>query len=164
MKTISLFGACMLFMLVTSIQSTAQTTNTVVAYGESITLEAAKKIAASCEAYAKQKQWTIVVAIVDIGGNLVLLQKMDNTQLGSIDVSIAKAKTANNFKRPTKAFDDQLAGGGAALRIFSVPGITAVEGGEPIFSNGKIIGALGVSGMSPQQDGEVVKAGLANMK
>ncbi len=89
---------------------------------------------------------------------------MDNTQLGSIDVSIAKAKTANSFKRPTKVFDDQLAAGGASLRIFSVPGITAVEGGEPIFSNGKIIGAVGISGMSPAQDGEVAKAALANMK
>ena len=163
MKTISFLAAIMLAVTAAEAQTTAQK-STVVAYGENITLEAAKKIAADCEKFAVNKQWPIVVAIVDTGGNLVLLQKMDNTQLGSIDVSIAKAKTANSFKRPTKAFDDQLAAGGASLRIFSVPGITAVEGGEPIYSNGKIIGALGISGMSPSQDGEVAKAALANVK
>ena len=163
MKTISFLTTFMLAVTAAVAQSTAQK-STVVAYGDNIKLDAAKKIAADCEKFATDKQWPIVVAIVDTGGNLVLLQKMDNTQLGSIDVSIAKAKTANSFKRPTKAFDDQLAAGGASLRIFSVPGINAVEGGEPIYSSGKIIGAIGVSGMSPAQDGEVVKAALANVK
>ncbi len=163
MKSISILTLFIVTAVVATAQSTAQK-SPVVAYGENITLDAAKKLAADCEKFAPEKQWTIVVAIVDTGGNLVLLQKMDNTQLGSIDVSIAKAKTANSFKRPTKMFDDQVAAGGGSLRIFSVPGITAVEGGEPIYSGGKIIGAIGISGMSPAQDGEVVKAALANAK
>ena len=163
MKTISFLTALTLFALVAAAQSPAQK-NTVVAYGESITLEAAKKLAASSEAFAIEKQWTIIVAIVDVGGNLVLLHKMDNTQIGSLEVAIAKAKTANAFKRPTKAFEDVIAGGGAGLRILNVPGITPVEGGEPIYSNGKIIGAIGISGMSSSQDGEVVKAALAGQK
>jgi uncharacterized protein GlcG (DUF336 family) len=86
---------------------------------------------------------------------------MDNTQIGSLEVAMGKAKTANNFKRPTKSFEDVVAGGGAGLRILNVPGILPVEGGEPIYSNGKIIGAIGISGMSSAQDGEVVKAALA---
>ena len=112
----------------------------------------------------KSKQWPMVVAIVDTGGNLVLLEKMDNTQLASIDIAIGKARTANNFKRPTKVIEDAIAGGGAALRMLAVPGIFPVEGGEPIYSNGKIIGAIGVSGMQPAQDGEVAKAALAGQK
>lgn len=163
MKTISLFSALLLLVLTVSAQTTAQKA-TVVEYGAPITLEAAKKLAAASEAFAIEKQWTIIVAIVDTGGNLVLLHKMDNTQIGSLDVAIAKAKTANAFKRPTKSFEDVIAGGGNGLRILNVPGITPVEGGEPIYSNGKIIGAIGISGMSSVQDGEVVKAALAGVK
>ncbi|HEX6889528.1 MAG TPA: heme-binding protein [Chryseolinea sp.] len=163
MKTISLLGVFILSAMTALAQTPAQK-SPVVAYGEPITLEAAKKLAAASEKFALEKQWTIVVAIVDIGGNLVLLQKMDNTQIASIDVAIAKAKTANGFKRPTKSFEDVIANGGAGLRILSVPGITPVEGGEPIYSDGKIIGAIGISGMSSVQDGEVVKAALANFK
>ena len=93
-----------------------------------------------------------------------MLQTMDNTQRGSIDIAIGKAKTANNFKRPTKALEDAIAGGGAGLRVLAVPGMFPIEGGEPIYANGKIIGAIGVSGMSASQDGEVVKAALAGFK
>jgi len=163
MKTISILVVFILAVTASVAQSTAQK-STVVAYGENITLEAAKKIAMDCEKFAADKQWTIIVAIVDTGGNLVLLQRMDNSQIGSIDVAIAKAKTANAFKRPTKSFEDGLASGGSSLRILNVPGITPVDGGEPIYSNGKIIGALGISGMSSAQDGEVVKAALATLK
>ena len=162
MKTISIFSAFFFVALTATAQNTAP--KPPVAYGENITLEAAKKLAADSEKFAAEKQWTIIVAIVDTGGNLVLLQKMDNTQIGSIDVAIAKAKTANAFKRPTKTFEDGLAAGGSSVRILNVPGITPVDGGEPIYSNGKIIGAIGVSGMSSTQDGEVVKAALASFK
>jgi glc operon protein GlcG len=130
-------------------------------YGEPINLETAKKIAAAGEAFAVKNQWTIVIAIVDTGGNIVLLQRMDNTQIGSVDVALGKARTANNFKRPTKAFEDAIAGGSAGARVLSIDGVYAIEGGEPIISNGKIIGGIGVSGMSSTQDEEVVKAGLA---
>jgi uncharacterized protein GlcG (DUF336 family) len=141
-----------------------QASATIPVYGEPVNLETAKKLSNACQAYARTKQWPMAIAIVDTGGNLVLLEKMDNTQLASVDVAIGKAKTANNFKRPTKVMEDAIAGGGAALRMLAVPGIFPVEGGEPIYSNGKIIGAIGVSGMSPAQDGEVVRAAIAALK
>jgi len=133
-------------------------------YGESITLEKAKKLVAAAEAFAVSKQWPIAVAIVDTSGNLVMLVTMDNTQRASIDIAIGKAKTANNFKRPTKALEDVIGGGGTGLRILAVPGLFPIEGGEPIYANGKIVGAIGVSGMSAVQDEEVVKAALATFK
>jgi len=130
-------------------------------YGEPVNLEMAKKIAEAAEAFASKNQWTVVIAIVDTGGNLVLLQRMDNTQIGSVDVAHGKARTANNFKRATKAFEDAVAGGGVGLRVLSLEGAYVIEGGEPIISNGKIIGGIGISGMTATQDGEVAKAGLA---
>ena len=133
-------------------------------YGDAISLEAAKKVLSAAETFAQGKQWPVAIAIVDTGGNLVLFAKLDNTQIGSIDVAMNKARTANNFKRPTKAFEDGVAGGGAGLRVLAVPGILPLEGGEPIYLNGKIIGGIGVSGMQSAQDAEVVKAGLAVLK
>ena len=130
-------------------------------YGEPISLETAKKIAAAGEAFAIKNQWTVVISIVDTGGNIVLLQRMDNTQIGSLEVATGKARTANNFKRPTKAFEDAVAGGAAGARVLSIDGVYAIEGGELIVVNGKIVGGIGVSGMSSTQDEEVVKAGLA---
>ena len=153
-----------LFILVT-FGASAQTSNPQPPmYGNPISLEAAKKMMTAAEAFAISKQWPVAIAIVDTGGNLVLMQKLDNTQVASIEIAIGKAKTANNFKRPTKAMEDAVAGGGAALRILAVPGVFPMEGGEPIFSEGKIIGAIGVSGVQSGQDAEVVKAGLAALK
>ena len=136
----------------------------ILAYGEPITLEVAKKIVSAAQAFAVTNQWTVAIAIVDIGSNLVLFEKMENTQIGSIEVALGKARTANNFKRPTKAFEDVVATGGPGLRVLAIPGVFPIEGGEPIIVNGKIIGAIGVSGMSSTQDEEVVKAGLSAMK
>jgi glc operon protein GlcG len=136
----------------------------IVSYGESITLEAAKKMASAAEAFAVNNQWTVAIAIVDTGGNLVFFEKMEHTQIGSIEVAIGKAKTANNFKRPTKAMEDVVANGGGGLRILSIPGVFPIEGGEPIVVNGKIVGGIGVSGMTSTQDEEVTKAGLAALK
>ena len=153
-----------LFSFCVSAQNQPSAAAAIPMYGESITLEKAKKVVAAAEAFAVGKQWPIAVAIVDTGGNLIMLQTMDNTQRGSIDIAIGKAKTANNFKRPTKALEDAIAGGGAGLRVLAVPGMFPIEGGEPIYANGKIIGAIGVSGMSARQDGEVVKAALAGFK
>jgi uncharacterized protein GlcG (DUF336 family) len=134
-------------------------------YGANITLADAKKVAAASEAYAVGKNWTVVIAIVDTGGNLVYLQRSDNTQISSLEVAISKATTANGFKRPTKAFQDGLAGGGENLRILSLPaGAIAVEGGELLISNGKIIGAIGISGLTAAQDTEVAKVGVAVIK
>ena len=161
MKPIILF-VCMLLWITSTSQ--AQNSTTVPEYGESIKLELARKLVNAGQAYAKTKQWPMAIAIVDTGGNLVLLEKMDNTQLASVDVAIGKAKTANNFKRPTKVMEDAIAAGGAALRMLAVPGIFPVEGGEPIYVNGKVIGGIGVSGMQPGQDGEVVRAAIASLK
>ncbi len=136
----------------------------IVSYGMPITLEAAKKMLAAAEVFATGKQYTVAIAIVDTGGNLVAFHKMDNTQIGSIEVAIGKAKTANNFKRPTKALEDAIANGGIGLRVLALP-VFPIEGGEPIVAaDGKIIGGIGVSGMSATQDEEVTKAGLAALK
>jgi glc operon protein GlcG len=120
-------------------------------------LELAKKIADRAEAEAAKNKWTMVIAVVDNGGNLIYLERMDGTQLGSIEVAQAKAKTALEFKRPTKAFEDQVAGGRNAL--ISIHNVISIEGGLPLVANGEIIGAIGVSGMKSDQDGVVAKAG-----
>jgi glc operon protein GlcG len=132
-------------------------------YGPSIDLETAKKLAAPAIAEARRNHWTMAVAIVDVAGVLVYYEKMDDTQTGSADVSIAKARSAALFKRATKTFQDGLAAGGAGLRILALPGAVPIEGGVPIVANGRIIGALGVSGGTSEQDGEVAAAALATM-
>jgi glc operon protein GlcG len=131
-----------------------------VLYGAPISLSQAEKMMTAALQEAARNGWPMAVAIVDTGGNLVAFERMDNTQIGSVDVAIGKAKTANNFKRPTKAFEDLIANGGAGLRILSLPGAVALEGGEPILLLGKIIGGIGVSGMKSTEDDQVAKAGL----
>lgn len=125
---------------------------------KSLTLEVAKQLGAVAEKAAAASKWTMVIAILDDGGNLLYLARMDETQIGSIEVAIQKAKSAIAFKRPTKAFEDVLAGGRSA--ILALPGAMPVEGGLPITVDGKIIGAIGVSGGTSPQDGEVGKAAL----
>lgn len=130
-------------------------------YGEPIKLEQAEKVMSAARGEAKKNNWMMAIAIVDTGGKLVLFKKIDNTQIGSVDVAIGKATTVNNFKRPTKVFEDAVAGGGMGLRILSLPGVTPLEGGELIMLNGKIIGAIGVSGATSAQDGQVARAGAS---
>ena len=125
---------------------------------KSMTLDAAKKIAAAAEAEAVANKWTVVIVILDDGGNLVYLQKMDETQIGSIDVAIAKAQSAVKFKRPTKAFEEGLVGGRQAL--LKLPGAMPIEGGIPLMRDGKMIGAIGVSGVQSNQDGQIAGAGV----
>jgi glc operon protein GlcG len=127
-------------------------------YGTSITLENAKKATPPALAEAAKNNWTIAVAIVDPAGNLVYYEKMDNTQLGSANVAIDKARSAVLFKRPTKAFQDALAAGGDGLRLLRLQGATPIEGGIPLVSDGKIVGAIGVSGATSAQDGQCAKA------
>ena len=134
------------------------------AYGPSVTLETAKKVAAPAIAEAAKNNWTIAVAVVDPGGNLVYYEKMDNTQLGSANVSLDKARSAALFKRPTKAFQDALATGGENLRILRLQGVVPVEGGFPLIMDGKIVGAIGVSGMTSAQDAQCSKAGADSLK
>jgi glc operon protein GlcG len=125
---------------------------------KALTLEAAKELASVAEAEALKNKWTMVIAIVDDGGNLVFLERMDNTQIGSIEVAIQKAKTAISFKRPTKAYEDLVAQG--KTDILGVPGVIPIEGGLPLVVDGQYIGAIGVSGGTRQQDGIVAKAAV----
>jgi uncharacterized protein GlcG (DUF336 family) len=129
------------------------------AYGPPITLEAAKKAAAAAEAEAAKNGWPVAIAIVDSAARLVHFQKLDDTQHGSVEIAIGKATTAVNLKRPTKALQDAIAGGGGALRLLAVPDIMPLEGGVPILRDGKIVGGVGVSGVASAQDAQVAQAG-----
>ena len=129
-------------------------------YGLAITLDHAKKAAAPALDEARRNQWTMAVAIVDTGGNLVYFEKMDGTQTGSVLVSINKARSAALFKRPTKAFQETLATGGDGLRVLGLENAVPVEGGIPLVIDGKIVGAIGLSGGTSAQDGQCARAGL----
>jgi uncharacterized protein GlcG (DUF336 family) len=129
-------------------------------YGPPIGVDEAKKAAAAALAEARKNNWKMAVAVVDPNGDLVYYEKMNDTQLGSSQVSIAKARSAARFKRPTKAFQDTVATGGAGLRILALEGAVPLEGGIPIVVDGKIIGAIGVSGDSSDHDGICAQAGV----
>jgi glc operon protein GlcG len=133
-------------------------------YGPPITLDQAKKAMAGAEAEAKKNSWPVVIVVLDSGGNLVMLQRLDGTQLGSIDVAKDKARSAVSFKRPTKVFSDLIAQGGANVRLLNLSGASMLEGGIPIMADGKIIGAIGVSGVTAQQDAQIAQAGIDAMK
>jgi glc operon protein GlcG len=133
-------------------------------YGPPIGVENAKKAAAAALAEARKNNWFMAAAVVEPTGVLVYYEKMDNTQIGSASVSIDKARTAALFKRPSKAFQDLVAGGGAGLRVLSLPNAVAIEGGVPIVVNGQIIGAIGVSGDTSDHDGICAQAGAAALK
>ena len=133
-------------------------------YGAPINAENAKKAAAAALAEAKKNSWTMAVSITDGNGTLVFFEKMDGTQTGSVDVSIGKARTAALFKRPSKAFQDVLAAGGDGLRILGLQGAVPIDGGLPLLMDGKIVGAIGLSGGSSAQDGMAAKAGADALK
>ena len=128
-----------------------------VPYGISISPDAAKKVAAAAIAEARKNNWNMAVAVVDIAGVLVYYEKMDDTQTGSATVAIEKARSAALFKRPTKAFQDALAGGGVGLRVMALSGAVPAEGGVPLVVGGMIGGAVGVSGGTSEQDGQCAK-------
>jgi uncharacterized protein GlcG (DUF336 family) len=156
------FVACLAVAAVLPRAAAAQGQPTM--YGLSIGAEQAKSVAAAAIAEARRNQWTMAIAIVDTAGDLVYFERMDHTQVGSVDVAIAKARAAARFKRPTKAFQDALAAGGEGWRILSLDGAVAVEGGLPLMSGGKIVGAIGASGGTSQQDGVSAAAGVATLK
>ena len=134
------------------------------AYGPPINLDAAKKAAASAIAEARKSNWTMAIAIVDIGGDLVYFEKMDGTPTGSVRVAISKARSAALYKRPTKEWGDMAAAGGAGLRILGLEGAVPLEGGLPLLMDAKIVGAIGVSGGTGAQDGTVATAGAQAVK
>lgn len=122
-----------------------------------LTLATARKIIAAAEVEALQHDWPVVIAVVDDGGNLICLDRLDNAQFGSVEIAIRKAKAAVAFKRPTKAWEDALAGGRQG--VLGLPGVVPSEGGVPLTWKGKIIGAIGVSGVKSSEDGQIALAG-----
>lgn len=130
-------------------------------YGPPVSLDLAKRIMAAAEAEAAANRWPMVIAIVDSGGHLVMLHRLDQAQHGSLTLARLKAETAANFKRPTRMFEDALSAGGFGLRILSMPNVSALEGGLPLIVDGQVVGAIGVSGMQPAQDVQVAAAGVA---
>lgn len=122
-----------------------------------LTLEAAKKIAAAAEAEAKKRGATVVIAVVDDGGYLLVLERLDDAQVASVDVGIAKARTSAIFRRPSGVFEDQVKNG--RIAALALPGAVALQGGVPIVIDGKVIGAVGVSGNSPQEDEDIARVG-----
>jgi glc operon protein GlcG len=130
-----------------------------VPYGTPISLEQAKKVLAGAEAEAKKHAWNVVIAVLDSGGHLVMLERLDGTQLGSIEAAKDKAYSAVLYRRPTKVFQDLVGQGGPNLRLLRLSGASPLEGGIPIIVAGKLIGAVGVSGMTSEQDAQVAQAG-----
>ena len=122
-------------------------------------LDAAKQIAEAAEAEAKRRGSTVVIVVTDESGHLLVLHRLDNTQVASVEVGIGKARTAAIFRRPSKDFEDQIKSGRVAA--LALPGATPLQGGVPILYAGRVIGAIGVSGNTPQEDEDIAKAGAA---
>ena len=133
-------------------------------YGAPISLEQAKKAVAAAEAESRKNNWNMVIAVLDTGGHLVMLERMDGVQLGSIGAAQDKAYSAVMYRRPTKVFQDLVAQGGANIRLLGLRGASVLEGGIPIIVDGKLIGAIGVSGHTSEQDAQVAKAGADALK
>ncbi|MEX2034134.1 MAG: heme-binding protein [Xanthobacteraceae bacterium] len=159
LKTIA--GACALALLA-AWPARAQTMPP--PYGPPIGIENARKIMAAAEAEAAKNNWPVVIAIIDSGGHIVMLHRRDDTQLSSIEIAQGKAKTALMFKRPTKVLDDAISGGGAGLRFLALKDIIPLEGGLPIVSDSKVIGAIGVSGVLSAQDAQIARIGIEALK
>lgn len=133
-------------------------------YGPDVNLDQAKKAIAAGQAEAKKNNWPVAIAVVDNHGMLIAYELMDNTQTASAQVAVDKAISAAIYRRPTKVFQDLVAGAGAGTRVLNLRGASSVEGGLPITMNGKVIGGIGVSGVTSDQDGVVAKAGADAVK
>ena len=158
---LSLVAASALVLM--AVSASAQTPAPPPSYGAPITLEQAKKAMAGAEAEAKKNNWPVVIVILDSGGQLVMLQRLDNAQWGSVDIAKEKARSAVALRRPTKVLQDLIAQGGANLRLLNI-GYSVLEGGIPIVADGKIIGSIGVSGVTSQQDAQIAQAGIDALK
>jgi glc operon protein GlcG len=124
-----------------------------------LTLDAARKVAAAAEAEANRRHAGVVIVVVDEGGHMLVLNRLDDTQVASVDVGIGKARTAAIFRRPSRDFEEQIKTGRVAA--LALPGSTPLQGGIPLSVNGRVIGAIGVSGQTPQEDEDIAKAGAA---
>jgi uncharacterized protein GlcG (DUF336 family) len=140
-------------------QAPAAPSATTLPYGPPITLDQAKRAMAAAELEAAKNFWQVAITILDSGGNMIMFHRVDNAQLSATAVSEGKARTALEFKRPSKALDDAIAAGGAGMRLLALKDITPLEGGVPVIVDGKIVGAIGVSGALSSQDAQVAKAG-----
>ena len=161
MRTLSLVAATALLFVATS--ASAQTPAPPPAYGSPITNEQAKKVMAGAEAEARKNNWPVVIVILDSGGQPVMMQRLDNAQWGSVEIAKEKARSAVALRRPTKALQDLISQGGANLRLLTI-GYSVLEGGIPIVVDGKIIGGIGVSGVTSQQDAQIAQAGIDTLK
>lgn len=150
MKKLIMLG-CLLFVGLVSFPNIVQAQTSAM-----LTLADAEKISDAAEARARQDNWNVVIVIMDAGGNLVLLRRMDGTQIGSIDVAQKKAETAVKFRRASKVFEDLVKAGN--VHIMSL-GVAAVEGGLPLMHDGQVIGSIGISGVTSAQDGIIAAAG-----
>ena len=157
----TLTGALVLGLLA-AVPAGAQTTPP--PYGPPIGIEGARAVMAAAESEAAKNNWAVVISIIDSGGNIVMLHRHNDVQLSSIEISQGKAKTALMFKRPSKVLDDAISGGGAGLRFLALKDIVPLEGGLPIMADGKIVGAIGVSGVLSSQDSQVARAGADGLK
>jgi uncharacterized protein GlcG (DUF336 family) len=158
------FGATLLVAVTTvSAQQPAAPAPPPPSYGMPISLDQAKKVMSGAEAEAKKNNWPVAIVILDSGGQMVMMQRLDNTQWGSVDIAKEKARSAVALRRPTKALQDAIAQGGSNLRLLST-GFSMLEGGIPIIVDGKIIGSVGVSGVTSQQDAQTAQAGIDNLK
>ncbi len=129
---------------------------------KALTLEAARKVATAAETEAKKRNAKVVIAVVDDGGNLIFLERLDDTQVASVEVGIGKARTAAIFRRPSRVFEEQIRTGRVAA--LGLPGATPLQGGIPIVFEGKVIGAVGVSGETPSEDEDIAIAGAGAVK
>jgi uncharacterized protein GlcG (DUF336 family) len=139
----------------------AVTAQTPPPYGQAISLEQANRVIAAAAAEADKHAWPVAIAVVDAAGYLVAFQRLENTQLGSVELAMQKAKTAALYRRPTRAFEETIAAEETGARVLKMPDVLPVEGGLPIVHEGKLIGAIGVSGVKPTDDGKIAAAGLA---
>ena len=128
-------------------------------YGAPITLDQAKRVMAAAELEAAKNSWQVGITILDSGGNIVMFHKIDNAQLSAFATSEGKARTAIEFKLPSKALDDAIAAGGAGMRLLALKDITPLQGGVLVLVDGKIVGSIGVSGALSAQDEQVARAG-----
>lgn len=151
-------NSLLLFMLAFVMSASAMAQNS----QRTLDLEEVKAIAQAAEERAKKDNWNVVIAIVDAGGHLLYLQRMDGVQIASIEVAQKKAKAAALYKRPTKVFEDGLKSGNQGLML--LPGVIASEGGVPIVHDGQVIGAIGVSGVTSAQDGIIANAAIDVLK
>jgi uncharacterized protein GlcG (DUF336 family) len=158
MTTLRMLAAACMFAFLAAVPAAGQQPSQ--PYGPPITLDQAKRVMAAAELEAAKNTWNVVITILDSGGNMVMMHRFDNTQLASIDIAEAKARTALAFKRPSKALEDAVASGGAGLRLLGIRNVAPLEGGLPIAHEGKIIGAIGVSGVLSSQDAQIGRAGI----